>query len=91
MDSFDEEISSIEKCLPIKKGNLIPLASLLEKSLIRVGNRIGNALVPYYQKHKLINSEKHHLESLIVSYYHEKNLFWEKAHFKSNKGNVLDN
>ena len=55
LESFDEETSSLEKCLPFKRSNLISLASSLERGMIRVGGTICGAFVPYYQKHQLIN------------------------------------
>ena len=54
LESFDEETSSLEKCLPLKRSNLISLASSLERRMIRVGGTICGAFVPYYQKHQLI-------------------------------------
>ena len=56
----------------------------LDNGLIRVGSRIGSAYVHSGQKHQGIISSKHLLTSLVVSYFHEKNLpLWDRAHFKS--------
>lgn len=48
----------------------------LVNGLIRVGNRIDSANIPYGQKHQVIISSKHPLASLVVLYFHEKNFFF---------------
>lgn len=53
LESFNEEVSSLEKHLPLQKNNFTALTHLL-KRFIRVERRIGNVFIPCYQKHQLI-------------------------------------
>ncbi|XP_077296682.1 uncharacterized protein LOC143918616 [Arctopsyche grandis] len=57
-----------------KSSKILNLNPIFVKNLIRVGGRIGNALISEEQKHPILIDSKHILTTLIIRDYHLKNL-----------------
>ena len=68
LECFENEFVDLVKGLPLKSGELIPLSSFVKDGLIRVGERIGSAYIPYSSKHQVIISNNHPIASLLVFY-----------------------
>ena len=59
------------KGLPLKSGKLFPLSPFVKDGLIRVGERIGSAYIPYSSIHQVIISN---ISSLLLFYNHVTNI-----------------
>ena len=73
LECFENEFVELVKGLPLKKGKLIPLSPFVKDGLIRVGERIGSAYIPYSSGHQVIISNNHPIASLLVFYIHVTN------------------
>ena len=74
VEAFRSEIENIEAGRPIGiKSRLVTLTPFLdERSILRVGGRIGGAAVPYDVKHPIIIPQDHHLSHLVILDCHRK-------------------
>jgi len=67
-ETFSPEILNIEAGKPIGiKSRLISLTPFLDEShILRVGERIGGAAIPYDVKHPIIIPQDHQFSSLVI-------------------------
>ena len=74
LETFGTEIRCLQNglCIP-KDSTILKLDPFLDANgILPVGGRLGRILLPFDEKHPIIVSGKHHVASLLVSYYHEQ-------------------
>ncbi|XP_043259317.1 uncharacterized protein LOC122401315 [Colletes gigas] len=73
-NAFTQELSDLRKNQTVTSNS--PLRSLNpfidDKGLIRVGGRLANAELKYYQQHQVILPKNHHVTRMIIRRAHER-------------------
>ena len=72
-ESFPEEVDALKQGCPIsKKSKLLPFRPTWDKnrSVIRVGGRMSNSTLSYFQSHPMILDGKHPITKLIIRAEH---------------------
>lgn len=74
LESFPQEIAALQKGRPVSsKSKLVSLSPFLDDDgIIRVGGRIGKAVIPFEAKHPIVLGPQHELTRLVIMDYHVK-------------------
>lgn len=72
-ESYDEEISCLERGAPCpKSSSIVSLDPYLDDDgILRVGGRLKNAALPLCEKHPVLVPGHHHIALLLVRHHHE--------------------
>ena len=74
IEAFTNDYLQLQLCQSLTpKSKLIPLQTIFDERIIRVGGRISQVHLPYEVKHQVIISPKQPIARLIITDIHERN------------------
>ncbi|KAK0142402.1 hypothetical protein N1851_019846 [Merluccius polli] len=90
--SFQDEVTSLQKGLPIKRSSRIyKLDPILQNGILGVGGRLSKLEMPEETKHPAILPKDNHLSKILLYHTHAyRGSLWKKSNDCKTQNKILD-